>query len=406
MESVYDYKEYAILYVDDEAKMLKYFDLGLSKDFRILTASSAAKAWQIAEEHGDQIAVVISDQKMPEESGVDLLGRFRNEYPDVVRILTTAHSDTKAAEESVNIGGAFRYINKPWDFGELRGALLRAMEFFLLRKDRERLLKEKLSVVQRMIILDRVRSLAVLAASLGGRLENAASAFISYVEQSPLEERIALELPNAEELDIMSIFRTESACMIESTRRAIDSTSDAQSEAVEEINVPDALRAFIENSQVKSDEEGLTLAIDPIEGEPKISCGKRSLHLLLEILANRIGDMDGDDRTIRFGVSDNSDGSVSISVRADGPAWRNGQIASLFSAIMPLQRYPLGIDMDILNAFFLAGQCNAEIKVNYSAPLGPGFEIRFGGTPRNAEMNDAWFDGVFAAIEKWREPAM
>lgn len=404
MEKGYDYKRYIVLFVDDEQQMLKYFKMELEEDFRIMTASSALEAWRIAEEHAHEIGVVISDQIMPKEKGVDLLGRFKETHPQIVRILTTAYSDTEAAENSVNIGGAFRYIKKPWDDGELRGALLRAMEFFLLRKDRERLMKEKLSVVQRMVVLDRVRSLAVLAASLENRLKNPVAGFISYVEQSPLEKRIEMELADADELNIMSIFRTESENLIASVREAVSTTLDCSAEGETTFNLHEAVAQFVADNQAEKSEEGVQLSIESATAEASILGGRRGLQLVLSTLTDRICDMDGDDRTIRFAVS-NDNSRPTIKIHADGPAWKNGQAASLFSAIMPLQKWPLGVDMDILTAFFVAANLGGEIRVHNTAPLGPGFEIRFGELNSNADLNADWFNRIFAIIERWREPA-
>jgi len=81
-------------------------------------------------------------------------------------MLTTAYSDLDSAIDAVNSGAIFKYVVKPWDLRELRGCLLRGMEFFLLQQERDTLLREKMSVLQRLVVTDRVRSLAILAAGL------------------------------------------------------------------------------------------------------------------------------------------------------------------------------------------------------------------------------------------------
>ena len=77
-------------------------------------------------------------------------------------MLTTAYSDLEAAVKAVNEGGAFRYLTKPWDEDELVGTLLRALDYHEVMQDRDRLFREKLSVLHRLIIMDRVRGLAIL----------------------------------------------------------------------------------------------------------------------------------------------------------------------------------------------------------------------------------------------------
>lgn len=121
MNPVYDYKRYAILFVDDEEQALKYFRKLFEDDFKVLTALSAEDAGTTLEEQGEEIGVVVSDHRMPGASGVSLLEQVKRKYPEIVRILTTAYSGLENAVAAVNEGGAFRYVTKPWNLDELRG---------------------------------------------------------------------------------------------------------------------------------------------------------------------------------------------------------------------------------------------------------------------------------------------
>src|SRR5262245_54910519 len=115
MQSLYDYKKFAILYVDDEEKSLKYFARALAEHFRIFTASSAAEGIKVLEEHKDEIGVLMTDQRMPGEKGTWLLEKARQLRPRVIRILATAYADMDAAIAAVNTGAIYKYITKPWD---------------------------------------------------------------------------------------------------------------------------------------------------------------------------------------------------------------------------------------------------------------------------------------------------
>src|SRR5215211_6901613 len=107
MENTYDYKKYAILYVDDEEKSLKYFARAFEDQFRILTATSAQEGLRVLEEHKDAIAVLMTDQRMPGEKGTWLLEKVRQLRPRIVRILATAYSDMDAAIAAVNTGAIY-----------------------------------------------------------------------------------------------------------------------------------------------------------------------------------------------------------------------------------------------------------------------------------------------------------
>jgi two-component system probable response regulator PhcQ len=160
--------DYAVLFVDDEDKALKYFRMAFTKDFPVLTAGSVAQALEVLEAQGDGIGVLITDQRMPGQPGVELLKQARARWPGIVRILTTAYSDLEDAIAAVNRGEILRYVTKPWDIHALRLELRHAMDFFLLRRERDLLLEAKLSVRRQMLLAERLRALIAIT----GTLEN------------------------------------------------------------------------------------------------------------------------------------------------------------------------------------------------------------------------------------------
>ena len=133
----------AILYVDDEPKSVKYFSRALERDFPILSAASAEAAEELLESDGGRIGVLVSDQRMPVESGVQLLTRVKEHHPQIVRVLTTAYADLDAAVEAVNRGEIYRYILKPWDIEMLRSELRSAMDLYLRRRHERELLQAR-----------------------------------------------------------------------------------------------------------------------------------------------------------------------------------------------------------------------------------------------------------------------
>ena len=139
MRSQFDYKKYTVLYVDDEEKSLKNFARAYGDQFRILTAPSAQDGLKLFEKHKDEIAILMTDQRMPGEKGVWLLERVRHSRPRIVRILATAYSDMDAAINAVNTGAIYKYITKPWDPPQLEQTLKRAMEFFIVQGERDQL---------------------------------------------------------------------------------------------------------------------------------------------------------------------------------------------------------------------------------------------------------------------------
>lgn len=192
MES-YDYRKYAVLYVDDEEKSLKYFSRAFGSVFHVLTASNAQQGFQLLEQHKDQIGLLMTDQRMPGEKGVWLLERARQLRPHIIRILATAYADMDAAIAAVNTGAIYKYVTKPWDPPQLESTIKRGLEFFSVQKERDQLLQEKMSVLHNMMIADRLVSLGLLATGLSHHIRNSLQAVRTFVDLAPakmIEERV------------------------------------------------------------------------------------------------------------------------------------------------------------------------------------------------------------------------
>ena len=166
-----DYKRSAILFVDDEEVSLKYFSRIFSDNFRIITSTNVENAIRIIEQQADEIAVLITDQRMPKQKGVDLLKFSRDKYPHIVRLLTTAYTDLSDAIDAVNTGEIFRYVTKPWDIDKLHDHLVDAMNLFLAREQERNLLAEKRQAMYQIAgnIAHELRTplLSILAAAKG-----------------------------------------------------------------------------------------------------------------------------------------------------------------------------------------------------------------------------------------------
>ena len=196
MESLYDHRKFAILYVDDEEKSLKYFARAFGDKFRILTAVNARDGLKIIEEHGNEIGVLMTDQRMPGERGTWLLERTRQLQPRIIRILATAYADMEAAITAVNTGAIYKYVTKPWDPPQLEQTLKRSLDFFMVQCERDQLLREKMSVLHNMMIADRMVSLGLLAAGLSHHIRNSLVAVKTFLDLAPAklaEEKVDLD---------------------------------------------------------------------------------------------------------------------------------------------------------------------------------------------------------------------
>jgi len=196
MDHLYDYKKFAVLYVDDEEKSLKYFGRAFGEEFRILTATNAHDGLALLEQHKNEIGLLMTDQRMPGEKGVWLLEKSRQIQPRIIRILATAYADMEAAIAAVNTGAIYKYITKPWDPPQLENTLKRGLEFFMVQRERDQLLKEKMSVLHNMMIADRIVSLGLLAAGLSHHIRNSLVAVKTFLDLAPAkmeEEKMDLD---------------------------------------------------------------------------------------------------------------------------------------------------------------------------------------------------------------------
>jgi len=142
--------KYTILCVDDEDQNLKALERTLRKDFNISTAESGMEGLDKLEKL--DIALIITDQRMPNMSGVEFLEKAIDLYPEVIRIILTGYTDVEDMIGAINTGRVYRYITKPWEPNDLRLTVKRAIESMELRIENKKLLEnvirlEKLAIV-------------------------------------------------------------------------------------------------------------------------------------------------------------------------------------------------------------------------------------------------------------------
>ena len=131
----------ALLIVDDENSILSSLKrLFIDEDFIIITANSGEEGLQKIEEH--EIDLVLSDQKMPEMSGIEFLKKVRINHPHVLTILMTAQADIDNAVKAINDAGVYKFILKPWDKEDLIITIKRAFELMKMTPERDALVNK------------------------------------------------------------------------------------------------------------------------------------------------------------------------------------------------------------------------------------------------------------------------
>lgn len=133
-------QERTFLVVDDEPDILDAIRRMFRRNYRVLTAQRADEALDIVEEQ--PVQVVMTDQRMPQMTGIEFLAELREHYPHIVRVLFTGYSDIDHVIDAINEGHVYRYISKPWKPAELKLFVEQAFEYYESERERDRLLEE------------------------------------------------------------------------------------------------------------------------------------------------------------------------------------------------------------------------------------------------------------------------
>ena len=367
MATSHDYRQFPILYVDDEAQALKYFRKALEKDFEIITAENVAAGREILKEQGHQIGILVCDQRMPGEKGTDLLASVRTEHPGIVRVLTTAYSDLESAIEAVNTGAIYKYIVKPWDVRDLRGVLLRAMDFFIVQRQRDALLQEKLSVLQRMMINDRIRSLAVLSAGLSNHIRNSMSALKTFLDLLP--EKLSAEVPRDSLRDpgywqdVWESAQIESKNVLQLVEN-ISSLVVKPNEKFETFVAPgDLARAAADRAHAGK----CAIAVSCEDDLVDLKVNRELADRMLDVLLRKALILNSEEGKISVSVSGPTTvwgtPGVAFELSGDANGWNEFRGDALFSSFTPGSTGVKDGGLELLSAFFIANHHGGDVKI-------------------------------------------
>ncbi|MFH0926346.1 MAG: response regulator [bacterium] len=148
------YKEYPILFIDDEPDALETITFALKKTFTIESTNDPFKALEIIKEK--EYAVVLSDQKMPKMQGFDLLTKVKKISPLTIRVLITGFADIEDAIKAINKGEIYRYIPKKTSSEERESFLRQAIDFYALQREKERLCRANQQLLKRLAVKDKI----------------------------------------------------------------------------------------------------------------------------------------------------------------------------------------------------------------------------------------------------------
>ncbi|HMG76617.1 MAG TPA: response regulator [Pyrinomonadaceae bacterium] len=146
---------YKIMIVDDEPANLRTLERLFRPNYQVVTAPSGAEALALLDQH--DVALLISDQRMPAMTGIELMVKTVAIRPQMVKILLTGYTDVGALIEALNSGLVYRYLTKPWNNDDLRTTVSRALEHY------ESMKSKHLLGMENQRLRDRLREISELA---------------------------------------------------------------------------------------------------------------------------------------------------------------------------------------------------------------------------------------------------
>jgi two-component system probable response regulator PhcQ len=385
MHDLYDYKRFAILYVDDEEKSLKYFSKAFEDQFRILTAANAQEGLKLLEQHKDEIGLLMTDQRMPGEKGVWLLEKARQLRPHIIRILATAFSDMDAAIAAVNTGAIYKYITKPWDPPQLENTLKRGLEFFLVQRERDTLLREKMSVLHNMMIADRIVSLGLLAAGLSHHIRNALVAVKTFLDLAPAkmaEENV--DMNGLRNPDYWKEYNQNVQGQISKINNMLKDLWTASERPAFEFGDQVYLHQVVADT-IQQHKESLSAKKLQVDNQipdslPRLNVDKLKFYRLFDLLLkDEIASLpDGSRITLRAsllnGAPDNQE--IQVQVTDNGPGLPKEALRLVFDPFVVRSDSPMEYGIHLMACYFIVHHHGGRIDARSEGGVGTTFTLR------------------------------
>jgi two-component system probable response regulator PhcQ len=393
-QNFYDYKKFAILYVDDEEKSLKYFTRAFQDQFRVYTATNAQDGYALLNQHKDEIAILMTDQRMPGEKGVQLLEKARQVRPRIIRMLATAYSDLEAAVDAVNSGAIYKYVHKPWDIPALEVTLRRALEFFMVQRERDTLLKEKLSVLHNLMITDRVVSLGLLAAGLGHHIRNSLVAIRTFLDLAP--EKLQEEKLDLDELRNPNFWKDFYQHVQKQLHRITELVSDLGLAAVQPttefndvVNLHTLLNETLPRVRTKLPEKTVNV-INSIPADlPPLHGDKEKLSRFFELLLkDEVLNLANEGSVEISGAEEKSnEGTVLVlRIKDNGPGLAADSVRSVFDPFFVRYDQPQEFGLNLMACFFIVYHHGGKIDVESQPGQGTTFTVRLPLNPAERSL--------------------
>jgi len=409
-----DFRKFFVLYVDDEEKSLKNFDRAFGTQFKILTASSASEALSILEKHVDEIGILITDQQMPGHKGVWLLDKARQMKPTILRILATAYSNLDAVIAAVNTGAIYHYLTKPWDPPQLEHTLKHALQLFTVQRERDQLLREKMTVLHNRMVSDRVVSLGYMAAGMSHHIRNSlvpVKTFIDLVPKHLQEENLdPAKFKNPEFWNEYQHSAHLHLDKINNLLKELYAVAETPSLAfTERVHLRDVITDVTVRLRDRLAARSLTVEIGIPDNLPMLTVDQSKFTRLFELLIkDEIVSLPEASRiTISAATPTGHDNNrLTVTVRDDGPGLSEERLRTIFDPFNARSDSPSEHGINLMACYFIVHYHGGKIVARGAEGQGTEFQLDFplsANSPALSGENREFFQKIRSTEELWEK---
>ena len=402
MDQHYNYREFAVLYVDDEEMSLSSFARAFEDEFHVLTARSAKEGWEVLQKHKDQIGVLMTDQRMPGEKGIWLLEKARQFAPKIIRILVTATTEYDVAIAAINTGSIYRYVPKPWDPEQLNITLKRGLEFFMVQRERDQLLQEKMSVLRNMMMADRIVSLGLLAAGLSHHIRNPLTAVKTFLDLAPAkmeEEKARME--GLRDPEFWKEYYQNAQAQLEKINnllRNLWTASETSSFAFDDqVNVQELVSEVLQDMDEELRAKGVSCVNEMPADLAEIKADRVKLRRLFELLLkDELASLPAGAQ-VRFTASNQTDAGspvIVIKVSDNGPGVPRESLRLLFDPFVVRTDSPMEYGINLMASYFIVHHHGGRISAESGDGKGTTFSIHLPVNPTTAPASSSSEEGL------------